>query len=393
MVCEQPELRCRGNAENCHPYIEKINVRPDVVKPDQPVEVDITVTAGWNMKVRNIEYFIDSDGLPGNGTPVLPHDGIFDEQMEEAGFIINTTGLELGNHTVYVHSMERDNKWGPVNKVEFSIDQTASSAGQPIKNKINLLGLLSILFVVIGFTFISKEKLSFKTLKILLGITIILSVIIGLGYIFQFDGSNQLSSARDYQELDISGDDCDECHIEIIDNRSREPGRHSDLNCVYCHPVHTHIESCINCHAPHGTGLTYEDCLNCHPAHIPHKIDYPESVPNSNCDFCHEAVNTALESSTTKHSTLQCAYCHSTHGDIPECNVCHAPHIQDMSNSDCLECHPAHDPAVIEMPAGTQDSICAACHKVINSTLHESKTIIQNSVTNIILVYAKPFLR
>ncbi len=371
---DYPGLHVINVFEPLTPYIEKINARPEVVKPGQPVEVDFTATAGWNMKVRDIEYFIDCDGLPGNGTQVLPSDGIFDEQMEETGFIINTTGLELGNHTVYVHSMERDNKWGPVNKVEFSIDQTASSAGQPIEKKTNLLGLVSILLFVAGFTFFRKEKPSYKTLKILLGITIILSVIIGLGYIFQTDGSNQLSSVRDYQELGISGDDCDECHIEIINNRSLEPGRHSDLQCIYCHPVHTHIESCINCHAPHGIGLTYEDCLDCHPAHIPHEIDYPESVSNNNCALCHEAVSTALESSTTKHSTLQCAYCHSIHEDIPECNACHEPHTQDMSNNDCLECHPAHDPTVIEMPAITQDSICAACHNDINSTLYESKT-------------------
>jgi hypothetical protein len=104
------------------PYIVQIHVTPEVVRPSEPVKVDVTAMSGWNMKVEAIEYFIDVEGPPGTGTPVMPEDGIFDEQLEDAEFTVNTTGLEPGNHTVYVHSMERGDKWGPVNKAVFTIE-------------------------------------------------------------------------------------------------------------------------------------------------------------------------------------------------------------------------------------------------------------------------------
>ena len=371
---DYPGLHVINIFEPLTPNIITIETGSTVVMPGQQVEVDVTAMAGWNMKVRDIEYFIDIEGQPGTGTSVVPNDGIFDEQIEEAEFNINTTGLELGNHTVYVHSMERDDEWGPVNKVEFSIDQSTNSVGQPIDQKIKQWALISILLFFIGLTIIHKYKISSRRLNILLGIIFILLVITGFGFFSQLDESTQFSSVREYQELNISGQECGECHIEASGYMSLESGRHADLKCVYCHPKHTHIEACINCHGPHSTHLTCENCLACHPAHSPQEIDYPENVPNENCAICHEGINTVLELSSTKHSTLLCTNCHSIHEEIPECNSCHTPHTQDMTSNDCMECHQAHDPVVMELPADTQDGVCAVCHIVTNSTLHESGT-------------------
>ncbi|MCL7412370.1 MAG: hypothetical protein M8353_01970 [ANME-2 cluster archaeon] len=382
-----------GQAEDCHrchgadypgqhvinvfepltPNIIKIETGSTEVVPGQQVDVKVTSMAGWNMKVRDIEYFIDIEGQPGTGISVMPNDGIFDEQIEEAEFTINTTRLEPGNHTVYVHSMERDNKWGPVNHIEFSIDRTANSAGRPFGLKIPLWALALIGLLLIGFTLIRQDKNPFKRSNILPGIIIIVFVMTGFGFISQWDEPLQFSSIREYQELNISGQECDECHIEASGYRSLE-GRHADLKCVYCHPEHTYVEACINCHGPHRIHLIYENCLVCHPAHSPLDIDYTENVSNENCAACHERITTVLESSSTKHSTLLCTKCHSNHENIPECNSCHTPHAQNMTSTDCIECHPAHDPVVIEFPAGTRDGVCAVCHNAINSTLHESGT-------------------
>ena len=121
-AADYPGLHVINVFEPLTPYIVQIHVTPEVVRPGEPVKVDVTAMSGWNMKVEAIEYFIDVEGPPGTGTPVMPEDGIFDEQLEDAEFTVNTTGLEPGNHTVYVHSMERGDKWGPVNKAVFTIE-------------------------------------------------------------------------------------------------------------------------------------------------------------------------------------------------------------------------------------------------------------------------------
>ncbi|TFH40089.1 MAG: hypothetical protein E4G94_10140, partial [ANME-2 cluster archaeon] len=119
-AADYPGLHVINVFEPLTPYIVRINDVPEVVLPDRPVKVDITAMAGWKMEVEAIEYFIDNEGGSGAGTPVMVMDGAFDEQVEDAEFTIETTGLEPGNHTIYVHSKERS-LWGPFNEVTFSI--------------------------------------------------------------------------------------------------------------------------------------------------------------------------------------------------------------------------------------------------------------------------------
>jgi Cu/Zn superoxide dismutase len=98
-----------------------LNAIPEVAMSGQLVNVSATAVAGWNMKVEAMEYFIGEEGLSGTGTAVVPVDGAFDEQTEEFEFMINTTGLEPGDHAIYVHAMERG-KWGPMNRAAFAIE-------------------------------------------------------------------------------------------------------------------------------------------------------------------------------------------------------------------------------------------------------------------------------
>ncbi|MCK4459383.1 MAG: hypothetical protein KAU52_06650, partial [Methanosarcinales archaeon] len=103
------------------PGITEIKVIPEVARSGQLVNVSATAVAGWNMLVEAMEYFIGEEGLSGTGTAVVPVDGAFDEQTEEFEFTINITGLEPGDHTVYIHAMERG-KWGPMNRAVVAIE-------------------------------------------------------------------------------------------------------------------------------------------------------------------------------------------------------------------------------------------------------------------------------
>ena len=102
------------------PSIAEMNVVPEVARSGQLVNVSATAMAGWNMRVMAMEYFIGEEGPSGTGTAVVPIDGAFDEQTEEFEFTINTTGIEPGDHAIYVHAMERG-RWGQMAKTVFAI--------------------------------------------------------------------------------------------------------------------------------------------------------------------------------------------------------------------------------------------------------------------------------
>jgi len=82
------------------------------------------------MRIMAMEYFIGKESPSGTGTAVVPVDGAFDEQTEEFEFTINTTGLEPGDHTIYVHAMERG-KWGPMNRAAFAIEFSEPESAEP----------------------------------------------------------------------------------------------------------------------------------------------------------------------------------------------------------------------------------------------------------------------
>jgi hypothetical protein len=167
---------------------------------------------------------------------------------------------------------------------------------------------------------------------------------------------------------------CSDCHAAQIEEFSDFPGRHADLLCYYCHQSHGQIDACINCHAPHSVQITYQDCLDCHPEHLPQEISYPESIPSYTCAPCHEGPGILLEQNSTRHSALSCAFCHKAHAQIPECQLCHDPHSQDMNNEDCIRCHPAHNPLDMEFTVPERDT-CAICHGELDDELRQSNTI------------------
>lgn len=138
---------------------------------------------------------------------------------------------------------------------------------------------------------------------------------------------------------------CAACHSSEGEEFAAFPSKHnSDVNCNGCHATeHGAIPSCLDCHDPHLATQEYKDCLVCHSPHSASNIrQYPENVPNTACSACHQDVYDLLQQNVTRHSAMQCATCHPTHGQIQRCQDCHGePHGEVLHQrfTDCLECH------------------------------------------------------
>jgi plastocyanin len=58
------------------------------------------------------EYFIDTAGVNGSGTPMSASDGSFNSASENITATINTATLSLGARTLYVHGRDAAGNWG-----------------------------------------------------------------------------------------------------------------------------------------------------------------------------------------------------------------------------------------------------------------------------------------
>ena len=67
------------------------------------------------------EYFIDSDSGCGNGTPIPPSDGSFDEAEESVIPIIHTSDLSPGLHTVHIRMKDSEDHWGTTRGYTFEV--------------------------------------------------------------------------------------------------------------------------------------------------------------------------------------------------------------------------------------------------------------------------------
>ncbi len=138
---------------------------------------------------------------------------------------------------------------------------------------------------------------------------------------------------------------CAVCHAKIGAEFAANPTKHNtEVGCAGCHSdKHGYIPSCLDCHDPHVKGQTFKDCLVCHSPHSALKIkQYPKDIPNKVCGSCHKTEYRHLQINHTKHSDLQCAACHVSHGKIPRCQSCHGlPHSAGLHKRfpNCLSCH------------------------------------------------------
>jgi hypothetical protein len=89
----------------------------------------VRVTAAVADTASNVsaaEGFIDTVGANGSGFPLLPVDGQFNAQTENAFADIplpTIAGLSNGNHTIYVHGRDAAGNWGATSTVVLVIDK------------------------------------------------------------------------------------------------------------------------------------------------------------------------------------------------------------------------------------------------------------------------------
>jgi len=102
------------------PAISSLSLSREVAYAGEKITISATATAGYEMRIRGAEYYVDS---PSTAVPMHALDGSFDEQREEVTAELDTSGLEPGSHTVYVRAMERNNKWGEAALITFELKE------------------------------------------------------------------------------------------------------------------------------------------------------------------------------------------------------------------------------------------------------------------------------
>lgn len=136
---------------------------------------------------------------------------------------------------------------------------------------------------------------------------------------------------------------CGTCHTDPNAQLVKFPSMHTEQGCDACHDVHGRIPSCMECHDPHVAGQELMYCLSCHPVHRPLEIAYDGSAQwNNTCATCHDSVFGSWSKTVSKHGGVNCGECHTKHGYIPSCLMCHdTPHDERLLQKfpNCLECH------------------------------------------------------
>ncbi|VVB93926.1 Cytochrome c7 c [uncultured archaeon] len=126
------------------PVINKISLSKTQVSRNETIHLVAEAIAGYKFKIRAAEYFLDGIGISGNGTPLKPVDGKFDSQTKNVTSDINTSEIAPGQHTLYIHAMERNNRWGEFSSVNFTIAVDKLDSGKKSANP-------GLVVLIIGF--------------------------------------------------------------------------------------------------------------------------------------------------------------------------------------------------------------------------------------------------
>ncbi len=172
-ISDEPHGSLSG-CESCHTSGSHIIIRPTVspaidsaaltksqIKKGETVELIAKVKAGYVMKIRSAEYFIDTKGTPGNGIPLKPVDGAFDSQVEQVAANISTGNISTGAHIIYIHAMERANRWSDYYSVNFSVISNEPGSVQPFQRISSLIkripafnGIFMLISIIIAYILI-----------------------------------------------------------------------------------------------------------------------------------------------------------------------------------------------------------------------------------------------
>ncbi len=164
------------NCENCHYWgshnIIRFEITPGIkaatLSPEKPVKGEKVILtarafAGYRMTIKDVEYFIDDSGISGTGTHLEPVDGVFDSQKEDVTGVIDTTNIPVGKHVIYIHVMERSDKWSDYYPVDLTIVDVSSSSGMLNNSKYDVYsqwsGIIYLIIVLtVAYFAISKRR-------------------------------------------------------------------------------------------------------------------------------------------------------------------------------------------------------------------------------------------
>ncbi len=139
-ISEEPHA-AENNCESCHfiksHILKRFAVSPVIkeaylsektnITQNQTVRLVAEAIAGYKMKIRVVEFFIDEKGLPGKGIPMAPFFGKNDSQTRAVEAYINTSNISIGSHVIYIHAMERNNRWGDYYSLSLNVTATLDS--------------------------------------------------------------------------------------------------------------------------------------------------------------------------------------------------------------------------------------------------------------------------
>ncbi len=180
----------------------------------------------------------------------------------------------------------------------------------------------------------------------------------------------------------LNNDDCEKCHATFVQQIDEAGSKHkSEVACLECH-AGTHppgtekgalIPKCSNCHEgqPH---FDLDNCLACHRnPHQPLNITFEGAVKPA-CNTCHSNVVQEIDAAPSKHTEVDCSYCHDKHGYKPDCLNCHEAHLAQQKFEDCVTCHQVHQPRTLAYGDTVQNVHCGACHEDTRTTLEAGAT-------------------
>ncbi len=130
---------------NVSPEIRELSLSKKEVYAGEEVTVNATAAAGYQMRLRGAEYYLDSQA-----NPMYPVDGSFDENVEELTAKISTTGLKPGTHLVSVRAMERNNKWGEAGQISLIVKEKESEVVERSREMLLMVaGIVLVLIVLV----------------------------------------------------------------------------------------------------------------------------------------------------------------------------------------------------------------------------------------------------
>lgn len=111
------------------PATSNVVAAPNPTKGASTVNLtaNINDSASGNSTITAAEYFVNTTGSSGTGTPLSASDGKFDSQFEKVAANINVSGWAPRNYTLYVHGRDSAGNWGDTASTVLEVTELANN--------------------------------------------------------------------------------------------------------------------------------------------------------------------------------------------------------------------------------------------------------------------------